>query len=287
MINVRRACALLPCAVALEEAMTDQTTDAVEALLAAFPNRLRVIYLFGSYAAGTAVPASDLDLFIVFHGTVRAGEHEHARAVGDASSHSLGVGVDVMTIGDSALLQDGHFRIAAAGVPIWGEDLRDRLPPVSLATYLRNYSRAPIDYMRVIRGVDHLDEPVVYPDPDGEFFGYDAQLLYPGNFPAHNVKAMVATACWIGTATIGLRFGRTAASKTEGVALYRALVGGRWGEFVADLYTVVKERWGYLVPPDEFDRRRLRAWCAQLLELENDYLALYRHFRAETGEEKA
>lgn len=91
---------------------------------------------------------------------------------------------------------------------------------------------------------------------------------------------MVSTVCWVATATVGLRCGLTAASKTEGIALYRQCVGNRWTDFFSDVYDLGKRRWGYLLPRREAEREQLRQLCRQMPTLENDYLVLYRSFLA-------
>jgi predicted nucleotidyltransferase len=246
----------------------------------ALPGRIRAGYLFGSHADGTAVAISDLDLFLVLRGSLASGATEQLRDIGRSCSTSRDVAVDIAVIGEEALLREGHFRIQAASLHVHGEDLRSEMPAISLAHYLRTYAEAPVAYMRILRQTDRLRCPVTYPDPRGDFFGYDSRVLPPNLRPVPNIKGMVSTVCWIATATVGLRGRLTARSKAEGVALYRQCVGDRWADFVAEIYELGKRRLGYLLPQRESERQQLRLLCRQMPAFENDYLAHYRRFLA-------
>ena len=263
---------------------------ALAALAAALPGRLLGVYLFGSYADGSAVPTSDLDLFVVLHGT--AGAEEPARAAAMVTD-AIGRGPplpDVLVLAEATLLADGHFRLETAAALLAGEDIRPRLRRTSPSAWLRRYSHAPWAYMgQVLRRVDRLTYPLGYPDPAGEFLGYDARTLPPRGGPAHNVKSLVATVCWIASVLAAVESGHMARTKAEGARLYREDVGGEWAGFVEDVYRLGKERWGYLVPEGPDERARLRDLCARTLDFENHYLDRYRDYllREARGAERA
>ncbi|HET9017582.1 MAG TPA: nucleotidyltransferase domain-containing protein [Thermomicrobiaceae bacterium] len=252
---------------------------AIAVLDAALPGRMLGLYLFGSYAEGSAVPTSDLDLFVVLRG--RTLPAEAARAA-ETATRAIGDGPplpDVLVLEEAALLGEGHFRLETASALVAGEDVRDRLPPTTPARWLHRYSQAPVDYMAgVLRRVDRLTAPVDYPDPTGEFYGYDAPTLPPRGGPAHNVKSLVATICWIASVLAAMESGQLARTKAEGVARYRADVGGAWAGLVEDAYQWGKGRWSYLVPAGREERARLRDLCARTLAFENHYLDCYRDY---------
>ena len=54
----------------------------IEIFVAAFPGRVRGVYLRGSHASGTSIDGCDLDLFVVFKDRfVDGAEYERARAL--------------------------------------------------------------------------------------------------------------------------------------------------------------------------------------------------------------
>src|SRR5437764_8193584 len=219
-----------------------------------FPGRIRGYYLFGSYADGSNVPTSDVDLCLVPATPFTAEEEERRQRIGRACALLSGRGIDLITIGEEALLREGHFRIEAGSRLIYGVDIRDRMPPQPIEQYLRRYVHAPWDYItQVLRARDfqaagYLAYPLRYPDPAGEFYGYDQPRLAHGTEPVPNVEALVATACWIATVIVGLRAGRTVAAKSASVRLYRELIGDDRAPWLEALYEWGNRRWGYRIP---------------------------------------
>lgn len=104
----------------------------------ALPGRIRAGYLFGSHAEGSAVAVSDVDVFLVLHGSLASGEVERLREIGLTCLANRDIVVDIAVIGDRELLSE-----------------------------------------RILRQTERLAFPVTYPDPHGEFFGYDSVVLPP------------------------------------------------------------------------------------------------------------
>ena len=50
--------------------------EVIARFLMALPDRLRAVYVLGSYADASAAPTSDLDLELILAGSLREGEHE-------------------------------------------------------------------------------------------------------------------------------------------------------------------------------------------------------------------
>jgi Nucleotidyltransferase domain len=252
--------------------------EGVRAFEAAFPGRLRAYYLIGSHADSSAAPRSDVDVCVVFKDDfVDRDEEESARHVWRSISDGSPVQFDVPPFSERQLLGAGHHRIKTASVLLFGEDIRDRMPPMTLDAYLRTYWHAPFAYMaQVLRGTDRLRFPLTYPDADGEFFGYDRCEDKSHGEGAHSTKALVATVCWIATMIVGFRAGRMVGTKAESVCSYREEIGDGWADFVEAMYTQGKQVWGYRVPVATADRALLHALCVRMLAFENHYLTIYR-----------
>ncbi|HEU5424440.1 MAG TPA: nucleotidyltransferase domain-containing protein [Nitrolancea sp.] len=244
------------------------------------PGRVQSLYLFGSHVDGSAAASSDLDLFVVTHGELAPGEADLIRALGQQLSFGSNE-LDLLPIGSAHLLRDGHWRLEANSRLVAGDDLRPSLPAEPFDSYLRRYTHAPYAYMsQVLRGVARLDYPLDYPDPGGEFYGYDHEPRPPAprDPAARDIRALVATACWIASLSVGLLAGQKVPSKSRAPAAYAEHVGDEWTGFVATVYRSGKERWGYLAPADPAARAELRALCRDMLAFENAYLLRYRDY---------
>ncbi|HET7036053.1 MAG TPA: nucleotidyltransferase domain-containing protein [Thermomicrobiaceae bacterium] len=242
------------------------------------PGRVHSLYLFGSHVDGSAAASSDLDLFVVAHGELAPAEAKLIRDLGARLSAGRNT-VDLLPVGSAQLLRDGHWRLEANSRLAAGDDLRPRLPREPLDSYLRRYTHAPYAYMsQVLRGVERLDYPLNYPDPAGEFYGYDHDPQPPLDPAARDIRALVATVCWIASLSAGLHAGHKVPSKSRAAAAYAEHVGDAWTDFVTAVYRRGKERWGYLVPSDPAARAELRALCRDMLAFENRYLLRYRDY---------
>lgn len=249
----------------------------VDTLERRFPTTIRSYYLFGSFADGSAVDSSDIDLFIVVQGEVRDGLRQQITSEIRSLTTPAPVQVDLLVMSDRILIRDGHFRVKHASRLIFGEDIRGYLPEQTTGQWLRHYSEAPIAYsLRVLRNVERIAYPLAYPQPDSEFFGYDRNQLPPSGLPLHNVAAMVSAACWMGTLLVAMKTGEQARTKSESVRLYRSAVGDEWSGFLSGLYQHGKERWGYQVPASNEERLCLRSFCEKMLDFENHYFARFR-----------
>lgn len=231
---------------------------------------INAIYLFGSYREGTAIPTSDIDIAVV----TDAGDPTSLRDSWQARLDTAGIdNVDIVVMQSEELLRSGHYRIEHGSRLLFGEDIRPELPPTTVERYLRYYAAAPLSYIGpVLRRTDNPVNPLGYPDREGEFFGYDRELLPPNLTRHHNIKSMVSCACWIATMVVGIRTGRMMRSPAEGVRAHQDAVNDDWTSLITDIYHNGRQRWHYLVPAEPEDRALLRGLCERLLYLERYYL---------------
>jgi hypothetical protein len=261
----------------LDDGLTGAIESLANALEQTFPGVIHSAYLFGSHTEGTTRPGSDLDLCLV-------AEDDPDEVTGALTNlcHRVGAEagippLDVLVLSLDALLSEGHFRIASCSVHLWGLDVRPDMPPLPFDRYLRRYTLAPLAYMgRVLRGTSILDPPLTWPDPDDEWRGYSRDRLPPQGIPIQNVKAFVATACWIASVLVSFRSGRTVASKRDAVSLYRAGIGDAWTGMIEAIHDLGVDGAGYALPESPSDRAVLRDLCTRMPDLENHYLDSYR-----------
>ena len=249
------------------------------------PDRVRGYYLRGSYATGAWTDGSDLDMFIVFADRMARAEADQARRLAGHCARLSPILLEIIVVSEHQLAQEANLPLALnlklATKLVYGEDIRDDLPDFDADTYLRLVIHTPYhSYAYPAQRGDVLTCPLTHIDPDGEFYGFD-QWPVPGpdGGDVPSTKLLVGTVCWTATALVALQAGVYVGDKTAAVQLYRKHVADEWTDLVSDVHQWCRNRWGYRVPPDEPDRRRLREWCDRTLAFQNHFLGHYRAYQ--------
>jgi hypothetical protein len=248
---------------------------------AALPGRIRACYLEGSYADGTPVATSDLDLVLVFkdafHGDDERALVERVRA----NCASLApVELDVEVVDEAGLGGFAPPTLKLGSRLLYGDDIRDclRLPPLEEWTRDRMYTSC-WRIMKLFGRPEPVTLPIGYPDPDAEFFGYDCRLVrLPGGAQARSTRDLIRSTGWAATALIALRAGQYVSRKRDCHLMYRQYIGDEWSQLLADIYHSCRDVWRYLIPEDTAARAKLRAICQRTLGFENHFLAIYRGY---------
>lgn len=263
------------------EAAIDHALAGVVTLFeASLPGRARGYYLLGSYADGTAVAISDIDLIALFAGALDERERALAERVVEGCSLLSPTRLDI-TICDEASIGGETVLLRFDGRLLYGADTRAGLALPPLAAYTRQTLDAARFFIsHILRGAERLEYPLDYPDPAGEFYGYD-HVRIPEWYPPgteRGVKELVTTATRIARAELALRAGRYAGSKGGSAASYSQHIHDEWSDLPQALYEQGKLRWSYAVPAEAEERRMLRELCHRMLGFENDLLARYRDY---------
>lgn len=261
--------------------------DFVGALELTFPARLRAMYISGSYASRTSTPASDLDGMVIFRGRLRDGEREIFASLARSQSRSQGMHLDLVPRGEEEWFATGeHSAKTASRVLVYGEDVSDRVRPAPLWRHVFDLMQGSWFYLGHLRGGLPLRVPLDYPDPDGEFYGYerngrktDEGWTQPGT------KALVAGVTLAASTLVGIRAEVAIVRSGDSVTAYKQEIGDAWSPWIEELYQRAKQRWAYQVPSDPADRQVLRALCAHALAFENSYLAVCRDYLQDEREQ--
>jgi hypothetical protein len=121
--------------------------------------------------------------------------------------------------------------------------------------------------------------PLTYPDPAGEFFGYDRRpvRLADGSLES-STRDLIRATGWEATALIAWRAGGYVARKSDCHRLYQQHIGDKWAPLLATIYQNCRQQWNYRIPTSPADRALLRQLCGRALEFENAFLAAYKSY---------
>jgi hypothetical protein len=259
-------------------------TGIIDLMDAVFPDRILGIYLLGSFAEGTTVTLSDIDLIILFRGILSIDEGEIFARVVEACGLLCPIRLDI-TAYSEAMFRAEDVRLKLGSVCIAGEDVRARLPlptPEEHARYITNWANF---FVCRLHDRQRLSLPLTYPESVDAFYSY-ARVRIPEWYPPETVsgtKELVATVCWVATALLSLMRGAAGyvATKGEAVRRYEEMEDGEWGAYVATVYAHCRGAWRYEVPAGAHEREQLRALCAQALPFFNHYLETYAAYLSE------
>lgn len=247
----------------------------------AFPGRVRACYVDGSYADGSGLATSDVDLTLIFGGAFH--DEVERRGAETLCRHCAllsGVELDASVADEVELRAGVHPSLKLAATLVYGEEVREDAPLVSIEQWTRD--RMHSSFWRVAHLFGRplpMRYPVDFPDPGAVFYGYDrrtVRLADGGEVPS--TRDLIRLVGWAATALIAQKAGRYVARKRDCHTLYRELIGGEYADLLDDIYTLCRGRWQYLIPSDPQERRTLRGICERTLAFENAFLLEYREF---------
>ena len=107
---------------------------ALARVLVALPDRLRAVYALGSYADESAVSTSDLDLVFIVADGFRDDEQARVQAIlAECAARAEGE-LDGEVMDEAGLAAGVSPTLKLGSRLLWGEDVRQRLPLMPLAT---------------------------------------------------------------------------------------------------------------------------------------------------------
>lgn len=242
-----------------------------------FPDRIRSYYLVGSYANGTAISTSDLDIHPLFKGGYSKKERSKARQIGWLCDLMTPIELGISPKDDRQPVgYNGIFKLI--GRLVYGEEVRDTFPIPSVDEYIRNCMN--VINQKDIRDREVLIYPLDFPDPEGEFFGYDQREVYSLNGAQYpkGTKDLIALLYQIIIPIVAIETHSYVLGKSEAFQLYRDHINDAWADFLTDIWETCRTQWEYCIPEEAHAKQKLRSICEKVLELENHYLLIYRDF---------
>ncbi len=252
----------------------------IKAFEATFPKRIRAYYVEGSYADASSVTTSDLDVLLIYKNKFEDNELQNAEELARTCEAGSTIELDIECVDEHSLTNGVSPTLKFGSSFIYGEDIRGALPLISLEEWTRDRMHSSLwRTVHLCNRSPFIHYPLTYPDPQAEFYGYDARMLrLPDGQEVHCTRDLIRLVGWSATAIIAFKAGRYVARKSECYKMYRACFDDEWGELLQDIYESCRGKWNYLIPGDLKERKRLRAICERTLTFENHFLQVYKEF---------
>ncbi|MBO0794941.1 MAG: nucleotidyltransferase domain-containing protein, partial [Ktedonobacteraceae bacterium] len=216
----------------------DALQAVVEAFATAFAGRIRGCYVEGSYADGSEVTCSDVDMVVVFKdGFVGDKERRQAEAVGQRCVAESAVELDLVIEDEYGLRRGAWPTLKLGSILLYGEDIRDGLQLIPLVEWTRDRMHSSLWRTAHLCGRSSVMMPLDYPDPQGEFYGYDQRKMrLAGGEEVQGTRDLIRLVSWSATAILGCRAGQYVARKSDCHTLYRRYIADEWAGLLEDIY---------------------------------------------------
>lgn len=226
----------------------------------ALPDAELGFFLHGSAGEGRRTPTSDIDVLAVGNARLLPEDEAYAKRLVEEVARRTGLPIDFHILPARDLVAEPYVQLRRVGIFLGGRDRRDDLPEPTIDAAARESVLTCCVIMCSARGVDRLTPPLTHPGPDDEFFG----RLPDGAEP----RRLAKTLAWLTSGLLASRYGYVAVSATDAtqhLTEYEPALGPR----VAEAFAACREEFATAAPADPDARRRLRAFCSLVLDLEN------------------
>lgn len=256
--------------------------DIVQQVELELTDRIRGCYLVGSYAVGEAVATSDLDVVVVCSSNLNAADKQRFTSIQAECRRLSPLELDLKFISEIHLFSTGSVRFHKDSLLLYGEDIRADVPEKSVTEHIRDSLYAQYDlFARVRSHLPLLTVPLSYPDPQGQFYGYDQRRLRTTGGVEHpGIKDLALIVFGAASALTLLKAGRYVGTsrKSEIASHYRSQIGDEWTSLVEAVDEQCRKQWAYLIPSDLEQQQQLRVLCEQTLGFENHFLNEYKAY---------
>jgi hypothetical protein len=247
----------------------------------AFPRRVLGWFIEGSYADGTSIATSDIDVVAVFRGRfLNDGEKDSAAQLCAGCARQSALELDVTFQCEADLAGGASPTFALGSTFIYGEDVRARVPLLPIDIWARRRMHAAYWLMiDVFKRPAVTTYPLDFPRSNEPHRGYDCRTVrLADGSEARSTRDLIRVTGWAATALLALKAHVYVARKSDCHTFYRERLGGEWAGLLDTIYQVCRQEWHYLVPAAPRDRATFAGICHRVLQFENYFLATYRDF---------
>jgi hypothetical protein len=250
-------------------------------LAAALPDHFVAGYLHGSYASGTALPTSDIDLTLVLRGgPYGSAINDQARAIMAECKRASPLELDIELSDIEELRQDISPQLTLGSRLIYGADVRPELPALDVAGWARERMHAAFWLVNHVFGRPlPVRWPLALPQPERPWYGYaERRMRLADGREIATTRDLVRVTGWIATVRLAHEAGQVVAHKHEVAASYARWINDEWTPLLAQLDQHCRQRWQYQLPADDSGQALLDELLQQTLGFENDFAERYRRF---------
>lgn len=260
-----------------DERLNQRLAALINILELIFPERIRAYYLSGSALNGTMVKHSDLDVIAVFRGEFADGEADKLRMVRRDLTALSEVRYDIVPRCEAQLKREGVTGLKLATAFLYGDDLRDEIPLEPVAKFRHDVLHGFVYYARELRGhIDQLKYPLTCPDAADFYYGYTTFGNWDGTAYTAGTRIIINCITLGATARVLQETGERCTSKLEAVQRYQETIGGRWGEWLVEVFKLCKLEWEYDLPTTTAAQKKLQTLLGQMADYENAVLEAFR-----------
>jgi predicted nucleotidyltransferase len=250
----------------------------VNIVLVTFEKRIVSIYLGGSLSRGQMTVYSDIDMTVVFSGTVSNLDYERFMKIREALQALSPFRLDMWPVSEEKLKSRPANQSVRQSRCIYGEPFLTHVPAQTIEAFAMQSIHKAIHYMTVLRGRPNPNPaPLNYPDEQAPFFGYTQFGDFDGDNafkPGTRILVDLITRCT--TAVVAAEHSIEANTKSESLQLYQMHVGGQWTSYMNEGYQLIRDELHYQLPTTPDQQARLTAVCETLLAFENDMLNTFK-----------
>ncbi|MEM9954881.1 MAG: hypothetical protein AAF846_24960 [Chloroflexota bacterium] len=239
---------------------------------ATFPEQIQGYYLIGSYGDDSAIRGSDVDMMIIFKGTMTESEKDRCDTLKTSCRVLTPVHLDLPVIAEADFHQVDTVALKLSSKFVYGEDTRESIPLPSMETYLYQISMPTQRGLTIRFRQEQVTLPLDYPDANDAYFGYIPAIYQDSDTP---IKLWVLNVGWLATFLVVHRAGVYVPSKRHMLPLYRKYIHDKWTDFIADVYTYGRNKWHYQLPHSDEELKLFRELCQQTLAFENHVASIY------------
>lgn len=252
-----------------------------------FYNRIRSYYLLGSYIDGSAVKASDLDVYLLFKNKITTKERYYFDRLLKNDLKFNCIDLDIVAFdefflsvykghGSDVLVREGIINLKLASLILYGHDIRENILLPSMDEYVRFTMHTPYHFIKRARLNKNLRFPLEYPDSNQKYYGYVRN--WKSHLDKEGIKLIVSIVGWISTSIVALRAKRFIGKKSDFVKIYKETINDERFSFIEEVYVNCRNKWEYRIPSNDIEDMKLQDLCKRLLEFENYFLEVYKDY---------
>jgi|GEM_PF-6861462 Nucleotidyltransferase domain. len=254
---------------------------ALEAVRLRFSKKLLSAYVTGSYANGYAVSTSDVDLFLVFEGTITP-EDEKIRDEIYAQLEHITPPLDIAIRGLPKLLEAGDEGMREHFLHVFGEPVHLQVPLPLIQDYAYRGMHSGYLRMQHTRKSKPYIWPLKYPEEQSPLKGYDwREKIIVNGKSFDSIKEIVVLTGWMATGLIAWKGQTFVPTKNHVVKLFKEVIGGPMADDLELITNLCRTKLAYLVPESEEGLKELQDLLPKVLAFENFFLENYQDFLIE------